>query len=118
MKLEKAQRSGSFLQPKDDPDSEISKVVRAIRKKLQQIEMLETKQSKGHILDDQQMAKPQSKSALESSLSELGIPVETSQNKESSSTQPEGKGSKKGKSSKKQRRKSSNKSKQSQGHSL
>lgn len=110
LKLEKAQRSGSFLQPKDDPDSEISKVVRAIRKKLQQIEMLETKQSKGHILDDQQMAKLQSKSALESSLSELGIPVETSQNKESSSTQPEGKGSKKGKSSKKQRRKSGNKS--------
>ncbi|KAI5411597.1 hypothetical protein KIW84_056606 [Lathyrus oleraceus] len=84
--------TSSFLQPKDDPDSEISKVVRAIRKKLQQIEMLETKQSKGHILDDQQMAKLQSKSALESSLSELGIPVETSQNKESSSTQPEGKG--------------------------
>lgn len=56
------------------------------------------------------MAKLQSKSALESSLSELGIPVETSQNKESSSTQPEGKGSKKGKSSKKQRRKSGNKS--------
>ncbi|KAI5383814.1 hypothetical protein KIW84_070969 [Lathyrus oleraceus] len=83
--------TSSFLQPKDDPDSEISKVVRAIRKKLQQIEMLETKQSKGHILDDQQMAKLQSKSALESSLSELGIPVETSQNKESSSTQPEGK---------------------------
>ncbi|KAI5426278.1 hypothetical protein KIW84_031904 [Lathyrus oleraceus] len=45
LKLEKAQRSGSFLQPKDDPDSEISKVVRAIRKKLRQIEMLETKQS-------------------------------------------------------------------------
>ncbi|KAI5404780.1 hypothetical protein KIW84_051805 [Lathyrus oleraceus] len=60
--------TSSFLQPKDDPDSEISKVVRAMRKKLQQIEMLETKQSKGHILDDQQMAKPQSKSALESSL--------------------------------------------------
>ncbi|CAK8572038.1 unnamed protein product [Lathyrus sativus] len=45
-----ALHTGSFLQPKDDPDSEISKVVRAIRKKLQQIKMLETKQSKGHIL--------------------------------------------------------------------
>lgn len=110
LKLEKVQRSDSFLQPKDDPDSEMSKVVRAIRKKLQQIEMLEIKQSKGHLLDDQQIAKLQSKSALESSLAELGIPVETPRNKESSSILPEGKGSKKGKSSKKQRRKSTNKS--------
>jgi hypothetical protein len=106
----KLERQDSFLQPKDDSDSEISKVVRAIRKKLQQIEMLETKQSKGHLLDDQQIAKLKSKSALESSLAELGIPVETSQNRESSSMLPEGKGNKKGKSSKKQRRKSSNKS--------
>jgi inhibitor of Bruton tyrosine kinase len=110
LKLEKVQRSDSFLQPKDDPDSEMSKVVRAIRKKLSQIEMLEIKQSKGHLLDDQQIAKLQSKSALESSLAELGIPVETPRNKESSSILPEGKGSKKGKSSKKQRRKSTNKS--------
>ncbi|TKY62885.1 Inhibitor of Bruton tyrosine kinase [Spatholobus suberectus] len=106
MKLEKVQRLDSFLQPKDDPNKEISKVVRAIRKKLQQIEMLEAKQSNGHLLDDQQLAKLQSKLALESSLAELGVPVETSQNKESSSMLPEGKGSKKGKLSKKQRRKS------------
>ncbi|XP_004493187.1 uncharacterized protein [Cicer arietinum] len=111
LKLEKVQRSDSFLQPKDDPDNEISKVVRAIRKKLQQIEMLETKQSKGHLLDDQQIAKLQSKSALESSLAELGVPVENSQSKESSSILAEGKGSsKKGKSSRKQRRKGSSKS--------
>lgn len=109
LKLEKVQRSDSFLQPKDDPNSEFSKVVRAIRKKLQQIEMLETKQSKGGLLDDQQIAKLQSKSALESSLAELGVPVETSPNKASSSILPEGK-SKKGKSSKKQRRKGSTKS--------
>lgn len=104
--LEKVERQDSFLLPKEDP-SNVSKVVRAIRKKLQQIEMLEAKQSKGHLLDDQQIAKLQSKSALESSLAELGFPVQTSQNNESSSTLLEGKGSKKGKLSKKQRRKSS-----------
>lgn len=107
LKLEKDDRGDSFLQPKDDPNQETSKVVRAIRKKLQQIEMLEAKQSNGHLLDDQQMAKIQSKSALESSLAELGVPVETSGNKELSSVSPEGKGSKKGKLSKKQRKKSS-----------
>lgn len=105
MKLEKVQRLDSFLLPKDDPYKEISKVVRAIRKKLQQIEMLEAKQSNGHLLDDQQIAKLQSKSVLESSLAELGVPVETSDNKELS-VLPEGKGIKKGKLSKKQRRKS------------
>ncbi|XP_061343337.1 uncharacterized protein LOC133289425 [Gastrolobium bilobum] len=107
LKLDKVQKIDSFLLPNDDPNKEISKVVRAIRKKLQQIEMLEAKQSNGHLLDDQQIAKLQSKSALESSLAELGIPVETSQNKESASVLPEGKSSKKGKLSKKQRRKSS-----------
>ncbi|KAG4927616.1 hypothetical protein JHK85_054102 [Glycine max] len=89
--LANLERLDSFLHPKDDPNKEISKVVRAIRKKLQQIEMLEDKQSNGHLLDDQQIAKLQSKSALESSLAELGVPVETSQNKESSSMLPEGK---------------------------
>lgn len=104
--LEKDGRGDSFLQPKEDLNQETSKIVRAIRKKLQQIEMLEAKQSSGHLLDDQQIAKIQSKSALEGSLEELGVPIETS-NKESSSVSPEGKGSKKGKQSKKQRRKSS-----------
>ncbi|KAE9599647.1 hypothetical protein Lal_00046174 [Lupinus albus] len=105
LKLEKDRRVDSFLQPKDDPDQETSKLVRAIRKKLQQIEMLEAKQSKGHLLDDQQIAKLQSKSSLESSLADLGVPFETSWNKESPSAQLEGKGTKKGKLSKKQRRK-------------
>ncbi|KAK7286563.1 hypothetical protein RJT34_21638 [Clitoria ternatea] len=104
--LEKVQRLDSFLQPKDDPSKEMSKVVRAIRKKLQQIEMLEAKQSKGHLLDDQQIAKLQSKFVLESSLVELGVPVETLPNKEPSSMLLEGRGNKKGKLSKKQRRKS------------
>ncbi|XP_061376249.1 uncharacterized protein LOC133318269 isoform X2 [Gastrolobium bilobum] len=106
LKLEKGQRIDSFLQPKDDPDQGVSKLVRALRKKLQQIEMLEAKQSNGYILDDQQIAKLQSKSALESSLSELGVPIETLQNKELSSVLPERKSSKKDKLLRKQRRKS------------
>lgn len=97
------QQLNSFLQPKDDP---ISKQVRALRKKLQQIEMLETKQSKGHILDDQQIAKLQTRSILESSLAELGAPVETALVKASSSASPDEKGSKKSEVSRKQRRKS------------
>ncbi|KAJ6434111.1 hypothetical protein OIU84_017757 [Salix udensis] len=103
------QQLDSFLQPKDDP---ISKQVRALRKKLQQIEMLETKQSKGHILDDQQIAKLQTRSILESSLAELGAPVETVLGKASSSVSPDEKGSKKSEVSKKQRRKSKQKAEQ------
>ncbi|KAJ7976408.1 ankyrin repeat family protein / regulator of chromosome condensation (RCC1) family protein [Quillaja saponaria] len=100
-----ATRLYSFLQPKNDPNQGISKTVRALRKKLQQIEMLEVKQSSGHLLDDQQIAKLQSKTALESSLAELGVPVETSKDKESSSVFPDGKGNKKDEPSRKQRRK-------------
>lgn len=95
----------SFLQPKDDLDLGISKEVRALRKKLQQIEMLELKQSNGCVLDDQQIAKLQSKPTLLSSLMKLGVPIETLQ-EESSSVLSEGKGTKKSKASKKQRRKS------------
>lgn len=62
-------------------------------KKWQQIEMLEAKQSSGHHLDDQQIAKLQTKSALESSLAELGLPV-TPLAKASSSVSPDGKGKK------------------------
>jgi hypothetical protein len=68
--------------------------------------MLETKQSKGHILDDQQIAKLQTRSILESSLAELGAPVETALVKASSSVSPDEKGSKKSEVSRKQRRKS------------
>ncbi|CAK7341477.1 unnamed protein product [Dovyalis caffra] len=106
------QRLDSFVQPKDDPNQGISKQVRALRKKLQQIEMLETKQSKGHILDDQQAAKLQTRSILEGSLAELGVPVETALVKASSSVSPDGKGNKKSEVPRKQRRKSRQKAEQ------
>ncbi|OVA00878.1 Regulator of chromosome condensation [Macleaya cordata] len=70
-------RLDCFLQPNDAADEAIAKQVRALRKKLQQIDMLEAKQFSGHHLDDQQIAKLQTRSALESSLAELGVPVET-----------------------------------------
>lgn len=105
-KNELNQRMDSFLQHTDDPNLGICKQVRALRKKLQQIEMLEVKQSKGHLLDDQQIAKLQTRSALESLLAELGAPVETPLVKASSSVLPDGKGNKKAEQSKKQRRKS------------
>ncbi|PON89592.1 Transmembrane protein [Trema orientale] len=96
-------RLDSFLQPKDDFNQDTCKQIRALRKKLQQIEMLEAKQSNGHILDDQQIAKLQTRSALESSLAELGVPVVTEQVNASSSVSPDGKGNKK---ARKQRKKS------------
>ncbi|KAL6272069.1 hypothetical protein ACE6H2_022761 [Prunus campanulata] len=98
-------RPDSFLQPKDDPNHGIGKQVRALRKKLQQIEMLEAKQSCGQLLDDQQITKLQTRPALESELAELGVPVETPQLKASSSVQLDGKGNKRVELSKKQRRK-------------
>lgn len=94
LKSKNDQRLDSFLQPKDNPNEGICKEVRALRKKLQQIEMLEAKQSSGHHLDDQQTAKLQTKPALESSLAELGVPV-TPLVKASSSVSPDGKGNKK-----------------------
>ncbi|KAJ4721275.1 ankyrin repeat family protein / regulator of chromosome condensation (RCC1) family protein [Melia azedarach] len=105
-------RLDSFLQPKDDPDQGISKQVRALRKKLQQIEMLELKQSNGHLLDDQQVAKLQTKSALENSLAELGVPIESPQGIASSAASPDGRGNKKAGVSKKQRKKSKQKAAQ------
>ncbi|VFQ61139.1 unnamed protein product [Cuscuta campestris] len=65
----------NFMQSCEDKEW-VSKQVRALRKKLQQIEMLEVKQSKGQTLDAQQIAKLQTKFSLEHSLSELGIPIE------------------------------------------
>ncbi|XP_062113478.1 uncharacterized protein LOC133824571 isoform X2 [Humulus lupulus] len=94
-------RMDSFLQPRDDLD--LDKQIRALRKKLQQIEMLEGKQSKGHLLDDQQIAKLQTRSVLENSLAALGAPVITEQVNASSSVLQDGKGNKK---AKKQRKKS------------
>ncbi|KAM2890194.1 hypothetical protein COP2_008649 [Malus domestica] len=98
------QRADSFLQPKDDPNHGIEKQVRALRKKLQQIEMLEAKQSRGQVLDDQQIAKLQTRSALESSLAELGVPVATPQLKTPSSVLLDGKVNKKVEPSKKQKK--------------
>ncbi|KAK1297300.1 Ultraviolet-B receptor UVR8 [Acorus calamus] len=73
-------RAESFLQTKSAADQAISKQIRALRKKLQQIEMLEAKQSRGHLLDDQQIAKLQTRTSLESALAELGSPSETQAN--------------------------------------
>ncbi|XVF06631.1 hypothetical protein REPUB_Repub06bG0066400 [Reevesia pubescens] len=97
-------RSDSFLQPKDDPNQGISKQVRALRKKLQQIKVLEVKQLGGCILDDQQIAKLQTRPDLENSLAELGVPVEKLQSKGSCSVSPDGKGNKKAEVSRKQRK--------------
>lgn len=105
-RIERDQRLDCFLQPKDDPDQGTVKLVRSLLKKLQQIEMLEAKQSNGHLLDNQQIAKLQTKSALEISLVELGVPFETMQAKGSSSVSSDGKGNKKVEASRKQRRKS------------
>lgn len=102
---ERAVRLDSFLQCNDDAKEAVSKQVRALKKKLQQIEMLEEKLLKGHSLDDQQMKKLQTRTALQSSLDELGVPMETLQAKASSSVSFDGKGSKKA-VSRKQRRKS------------
>ncbi|XP_022742077.1 uncharacterized protein LOC111293582 isoform X3 [Durio zibethinus] len=99
-------RLDSFLQPKDDPNQGISKQIRALRKKLQQIEVLEEKQLGGCVLDDQQIAKLQTRPALENSLAELGVPVEKSQSKGPSSVSQDGKGNKKAEGSRKQTKKS------------
>ncbi|KAL3825650.1 hypothetical protein ACJIZ3_021679 [Penstemon smallii] len=79
------QRLDSFLQSYDAATEGVSKQIRVLRKKLQQIELLEEKQSKGHLLDDQQIAKIRMRSALEASLAELGVPIETVQTKGSMS---------------------------------
>ncbi|KAI3696818.1 hypothetical protein L6452_29388 [Arctium lappa] len=92
---------GGF-RPYDDANQEIVKQVRAIRKKLQQIEMLEVKQSKGYVLDDQQMAKLRSRVVLESSLVKLGVPIDAIRLK-STSLLTDGKGNKKAEGSKKQK---------------
>lgn len=98
-------RLDCFLQPKDDPNQGVCKQVRALRKKLQQIDMLEAKQSSGHLLDDQQVAKLQTRSALESLLAELGDPVDTTPEKTSFSCTSDVTGGKKVEASRKQRRK-------------
>lgn len=102
-------RLDCFLKSKNDPNEGFCKQVRAIRKKLQQIEMLEAKRFAGHLLDDQQISKLQTKSALECLLAELGVPVEEKLANASSSVPPDGKCNKRLDVSGKQKRKSKQK---------
>ncbi|CAN4091448.1 unnamed protein product [Withania somnifera] len=108
LRQERDQRLDNFLQS-DEMKEGVLKQVRALRKKLQQIEMLEEKQCKGRTLDYQQIAKLQTRSVLEKSLAELGVPVETLQSTVLSSVLADGKGSNKVDVPKKQRRKSKQK---------
>lgn len=99
-------RMDSFLQPEDELAQRNSKEARALRKKLQQIEILEAKQSRGQLLDGQQIAKLHKKLDIESSLVELGIPVEESlEAKSSSSLLVDGKANKKADGSRKKKKK-------------
>ncbi|XP_073309089.1 uncharacterized protein [Primulina huaijiensis] len=109
-KKDGAQRLEGFLHAYEDANDGISRQIRALRKKLQQIELLEEKQSKGHLLDDQQIKKLQKRSALESSLAELGEPIKTTQSKDCPSIDE--KGGKRGGVSRKQRRKNKHKASQ------
>ncbi|XP_051150279.1 uncharacterized protein LOC127264787 isoform X2 [Andrographis paniculata] len=102
-----AQRLDGFLQSNDMAMEGVNKQIRAFRKKLQQIELLEEKHSKGHVLDDQQIAKLQTRPALERSLAELGVPVESVPTKATSSVDEKGR---KKAGSRKQRKKNKQKS--------
>lgn len=77
-----------FLHQTSAADRAMAKEVRAIRKKLQQIEMLEMKQSNGYLLDEQQKAKVQTKYLLENTLAylETGVSVESNDESETEST--------------------------------
>lgn len=95
-----------FSQGDIGADEAVLKQVRAVRKKLQQIEMLESKQANGHTLDDQQIAKLQTRTSLEFALSELGFPVEKDDRKSSPLNEfSDLRGSKKSQVSKKEKRK-------------
>lgn len=109
-----SQNLDGFLQPDDASVEGANKKIRALRKKLQQIELLEDKKSKGHLLDDQQISKLQMRPVLEHSLAELGAPIETVQTK--TSPMMDERGSKRVES-KKQRRKSKEKAAQKEGES-
>ncbi|GAB2296375.1 hypothetical protein Dimus_030496 [Dionaea muscipula] len=108
------QTAHSFLEPQHDYNQVICKQVRALNKKLQQIEILEAKQLKGNILDEQQIAKLHTRMAVANSLAELGIPTEITRAEGSSLGQSDGKGSKRLEMSRKQRRKSKKKASQSE----
>lgn len=107
-KINRESRTDSFLLVDRDADQAVSKQVRALRKKLQQIEMLEQKQLSGLQLDNQQFAKVASRDALVSELEELGFPYE-SELSQAFSGSADAKGSNESESSKKQRRKNKQK---------
>ncbi|KAL5197319.1 hypothetical protein ABZP36_000831 [Zizania latifolia] len=94
----------NFLEKGSNVDQAVSKQIRALRKKLQQIEMLEAKQLDGHQLDNQQLAKLESRAALEIELADLGVPSEAYL-RTSSVCVAEGKTNRKPVVSKKQKRK-------------
>lgn len=98
----------AFLPSDSAADSDLTKRVRAVWKKLQQIEILEAKQSSGHALDDQQIAKLQSRPLLKSALADLGFPLEMEQ-KPSPSLAADGRGRKKTGASRRRRTKSKQK---------
>ncbi|BBN02425.1 inhibitor of Bruton tyrosine kinase [Marchantia polymorpha subsp. ruderalis] len=82
--------SEGFLQAADENVEAITKQLRALKKKLQQVEALELKQSRGHTLDDQQLAKLRTKRDLEDSILSLeaGVipePLKKGNNQESRS---------------------------------
>lgn len=110
-------RFDCFLQTESLADQAVFKQVRALQKKLQQTEMLEGKQSNGQLLDDQQIAKLQTKSTLENALVELGFPPET-ESRLSYPVLSDGKGNKKADLSRKQRRKNKQRAAQSDVLSL
>lgn len=106
---DKYQRLDNFLHPVEDANEGICRQVRALRKKLQQIEILEEKQANGFHLDDQQIAKLQTRSSLERLLAELGLPVSSISTEAAIPNFSDGKGNKKVEASRKQRRKSKHK---------
>ncbi|GAA0172475.1 guanyl-nucleotide exchange factor [Lithospermum erythrorhizon] len=99
----------SFFEAYDVSKENTSKQIRTLRKKLQQIEMLESKQFKGQALDEQQIAKLKTRPILESSLLQLGVPVETISEGESSSVPFDGKSSMKVEVSRQQQRRKNKK---------
>lgn len=96
--------SESFLQKDFKAEQAVSKQIRAARKKLQQIEILEAKQCSGHQLDNQQLAKLKSRAAIEGELAELGVSLEAS-SRVSSVCPAESRTNRKPEVSKKQKRK-------------
>ncbi|KAJ3707271.1 hypothetical protein LUZ61_010976 [Rhynchospora tenuis] len=108
LNINRESRTDSFMLAGIDADQAVSKQVRALRKKLQQIEMLEQKQLCGQQLDNQQLAKVASRAALVSELEELGFPYESEESQLFTST-VDVKGSNKSEGSKKQRRKNKQK---------